>query len=194
MKNFTITSAIILILFISMAGCKKDSKNEEINKNYLKVGSFKCDLSKGILLKVPYDDTLNCMMLELFSPGIIIHENLTWPDSLSGNGHTITFIMYNTSGSDKLPPGEFTVSNPSDTYHSGTLLYPEYLLDWNINQEPDPAFCFVTSGTLKVIQNGAEYELSFKGKDMTNNTISCYYKGAIKYYDYYGDKSVTKSN
>lgn len=192
MKRLTSALTLILLLCMIISGCKKDNK-EETTTNFLKVGSFRSDLSNGMLLSIPYDDTLNCMILELLSSGITVHGNSTWPDSLSGRGNTITFMIY-TTASDKLPLGQYTVKSPADPYQNGTLVYPAYILDWNINHEPDPAMSFTTSGTLKIIQNNAEYELSFSGKDMSNTAVSCNYRGSVRFHSYYGDKKMGKHN
>jgi hypothetical protein len=188
----TILVPIFLLCFFT-EGCKKDKNKDETTTNFLKVGSSRSDLSQGIILEAPLDDTLNYMVLELFSSGITIHEYSEWPNSLTGNGNMVAFNLY-TTALDKFPLGEYTVASPADTFHNGTLIYPEYILDWNINLDPEPAFAFTTSGTLKVIQNGPEYEISFNGKDMTGNAVSCYYKGSIRFSSYYGDKKTAKIN
>jgi hypothetical protein len=190
MKPHFSTLAIIFLLLITLSGCKKDNK-DETTSNFLKVGSFRSDLSQGIILEVPYDDTLNHMALELFSSGITIHEYSEWPNSLTGNGNMVAFDLY-TTASDKFPLGEYTIVNLGDPFQNGTLTYSTYILNWNISLDPAPAYSFIISGTLKVIQNGPEYEISFNGKDMTGNAVSCYYKGGIRFSSYYGDKKIAK--
>lgn len=135
-------------------------------------------MSHGIVINYGSDNSVYNMEFALLSPGLIMHEIDGYPDSISGTGHVIIFSV-NTSGSDKITPGNYTFS---DSYLAGTFDAGMYQLNWDSQGNPDPDFTEITAGTIKIIGSGATYELSFTGKDGNNKTISGYYKGSLKYY------------
>lgn len=186
----------ILLLGITISGCKKDNTTDGgavTHDNFLAFNKSRFDLSKGRFIKIPYDDSLNYIMLELFSPGIIIHENIGSFDTLSGKGQAIIFSLY-SKGMENIPVGEFTISDTTNSNPEVTLEYSAYNINWNVDQDPDADFPFIFAGTLKVIKHGEEYELSFSGHDMIDNKISCYYKGSMIADDFYGNKKSQKNN
>lgn len=184
MKKITLNLAVLLIITIAFSGCKKDKKDDETTKNFLKVDGTDYDLSKGFLINYGIYGSSNNIDLVLISSGITVHEVMGLPDSVSGTGNAIYFELYSTSG-DKLQLGDYIYNDSGD---AGTFDWADYLLNWNATQLPDADFTNITSGTVKVINNGTEYELSFSGKDSNNKTISGYYKGSLKWYDDSGKK------
>jgi hypothetical protein len=74
--------------------------------------------------------------------------------------------------------------------NAGSMYSADYILDWDIPKAAD--FIEITSGSVKVIKNDAEYELSFSGTDIQGNEISGYYKGSMKYINYSGGKKSAK--
>jgi hypothetical protein len=129
------------------------------------------------------------MGMILLSSGITVHDVGGLPDSVSGTGHLISFEI-NTSGSDKLSPGDYAFSN---TFAVGTFDYGAYEVNWNTSLNPNAIGTELKTGTVKIISSGAEYELSFTGMDINDKAVSGYYKGALKYYtDFKKSGGVTK--
>ena len=178
MKSIISTLAVIFLLCIAITGCKKDKNDTK--KNVLKVDGTEYDISKGFLQYYGGNGSVYNIDLNLISSGITVHETLGLPDSASGIGHAIYFEMY-TSSIDKLALGDYTYNFSSQA--AGSFDYADYILNWNLSQQHNPTFIEITSGTVKVIKSGAEYELSFSGTDKNNKTISGYYKGSLTYYD-----------
>lgn len=176
MKSIISTVAVIFLLFIGITGCKKDKNDTK--KNFLKVDGTEYDISKVLLTNYGGASSVYNMELDFFSSGITIHEVNGIPDSISGIGHAIYFDMFSSSA-DKLALGDYTYNNTSQA--AGSFDYAGYVLNWNISQQPP--FIEITSGNVKAIKSGAEYELSFSGTDQNNKTISGYYKGSLTYYD-----------
>lgn len=187
MKSALTGIAIISLFCFVFIGCKKDSKNES-TKNYLKVDGVDYEISKGLLINYGENNMVYNIDLYLFSPGLTVHETDGYPDSISGTGHMISFEIL-TTGSDKLALGDYTYSNQE---LAGTFYYADYLLNWNSNLNPMADFVTLNAGTVKVIKNGTEYELSFTGKDVSNKAISGYYKGSLKYYTDYKKSAKAK--
>lgn len=180
--------AIILIVCFSIAGCKKDKKVDETTKNYLKVGGTEYDISKGILENYGEVGSAFQIDLNLVSSDIIMNENNGEITTFSGIGHEIYFDFFSSS-SDKLALGDYAYDN---TWNAGTFDYADYVLNWNYTKEPDfhnINYIEITSGSVKILKNGPEYELTFSGKNSDNTTITGYYKGVLKYYDYSKKKS-----
>lgn len=178
MKNPIFICVVAFLLFF--ASCKKDSPTQEKSTNSLKVDGIEYEISKGILMNYGGDGTKFNIELDLFSSGIIVHELLGLPDSVSGAGHGIVFNIYSSS-SDKLTLGEYSYNKSNQ---SGSFDDAYYVLNWDIAQQPTIDLIQINIGTIKVIKSGLEYELSFTGTDASNKVISVYYKGSLKYYKY----------
>lgn len=183
MKTFVSTLASVLLLCFALTGCEKDSKLNE-TKNSLKVDSTEYEISKGILEYYGSNGSGYNIDLTLYSPGITIHENQGLPDSVSGNGHTLYFEMYSSS-SEKLELGDYPENN---TGNAGTFDIANYIVNWDVALNPGIDLIPITTGTVKIIKNGPEYELSFSGTDINNKAITCYYKGNLKFYTIPVDK------
>ena len=178
MKTNVYKLAVLLLAISVIAGCKKDSK-DETTANSLKIDGTQYDMSHGIVINYGDYNSVYNMEIALLSPGLTIHDIDGYPDSISGTGHVIVFSVM-TSGSDKITPGDYTYS--SNSYNAGTFDYGIYELNWNSELNPDPDFTEITAGTIKIINSGTTYELSFTGTDSNNKAISGYYKGSLKYY------------
>ena len=188
MKANIYTFTVLIVTILTIAGCKKDSKDESA-KNSLKVDGTEYTMSKGLLVNYGDYNATYSMALYLLSSGLTVHELDGLPDSISGTGNIIVFEI-NTTGTDKLAPGDYTYSN---LYTAGTFSYGIYMLNWNSTQNPDPDLTELKAGTVKIISSGATYELSFTGTDINDKAVSGYYKGALKYYtDFKKSGGVTK--
>ena len=184
MKTFIFYLIILTMLGFAVEGCKKDSKNDGTTGNYLRVDGVDYPVSKGFLVNYGANNSVYHMELVLLSSGLTIHEHQGLPDSASGTGHVITYELSSSTG-DKLALGNY-IYNKSEV--AGTFYFADYFLNWNSTLNPYIDFIEITSGTVDVLNNGAEYELNFSGKDSNNKTISGYYKGPLKYYDGSGKK------
>jgi hypothetical protein len=178
MKTFMFTLAVILLLSFPIAGCKKDSNKDESKKNLLLIDGTEYAISKGYLEYYGLNGSGFNIDLTLFSSGISIDETMGMPSPSSGSGNMIYFEMYSPD-SDKLAQRDYAYNSAGN---SGSFDLASYILDWNIAVEPDIDFIPITAGTVKVIKNGTEYELSFSGTDQNNKVISVYYKGSLKFY------------
>lgn len=177
MKTKVYTLTVVLVSMLAIAGCKKDSKEDTV-ANYLKVGTTDYEMTKGIIINSGPDNSVYLMSVYLFSSGLTIHEVDGFPDSISGIGNMIAFDVY-TSGSDKITPGTY-IYNSSEL--SGTFSDELYSVNYNPLTNIGDDFTDVQSGTLKVIQSGTEYEISFSGTDVNGKAVSGYYKGSLKTY------------
>lgn len=183
MKTIVLNLVAILLLCSAIAGCKKNN-NDQTTKSYLKVDGIEYDISQGFIIDYGPYNAVYSIDLYLASSGIIFHEIGGLPDSVSGTGNGMTFEIL-SSDNGKLALGDYIYSDSDD---GGTFYYAEYIVNWNATQQPDAEFLEIVSGTMKVIQNGAEYELSFSGTNINNKPISGYYKGKLSYYNYFGNK------
>ena len=187
MKKIIFYLAIITMLCFAVEGCKKDSKNDGTTENYIRVDGVDYPISKGFLVNYGANNSVYHMELVLLSSGLTIHEHMSVPDSASGTGHVITYELSSSTG-DKLALGNY-VYNKSEV--AGTFYYADYFLNWNSTLNPYIDFIEITSGNINMINNVAEYELTFSGKDSNNKTISGYYKGPLTYY--YGSEKKKSS-
>jgi len=188
MKITLLNLLITGLLFIAVAGCKKDSKKDDATKNYLKVDGTEYDISKGFIVNYGGSGSIYNIDLVVVSSGLNIHDVNGLPDSVSGTGNTVYFEMY-SSVSDKISSGDYVYN---DSGAAGSFDYEDYMLNWNTTTQPNAETTEITSGTVKVINSGTEYELTFSGKDVHNKIISGYYKGNLKYYDDSGKKKSLK--
>lgn len=172
--------SFILLLCIAIVGCKKDSTKDLTPQNSLRVDGTEYGISNGLLINYGIDGGAYNIELDLFSSGITVYEYLGFPDSISGNGHGITFNVYSSSG-DKLDLVDYALNNSK---LAGSFDDGEYTLNWNVALNPDGNFSPLKSGTIKVINSGPEFELSFSGTDHNNKAISGYYKGPLKTYTF----------
>jgi hypothetical protein len=188
MKTIVSNLFFIILLCLAIEGCKDDSSDDGSTKNAMKVDGTDYDLSKGFVIN--YGDYNSVFAIDLFliSPGLTVHEFEGLPDSASGTGQLLTFEIFSSSG-DKIAVGDYVYS---DSENVGTFYYSGYMLNWNATQNPFADLTEISSGTLNVINSGAQYEISFSGKDSNNKDISGYYKGSLKYYDDSGKKKSQK--
>lgn len=177
MKIFIRNVVVMLLLGFAIAGCKKDSAKNE-TKNYVNVDGTEYEISKGFITNYGLNNSAYNLDLVLISSGLTIHEIMGMPDSVSGTGNVIYFEMYSSS-SDKIALGDY---NYNDSGNAGSFDYAEYMVNWNSALQPNSAGLEIKTGSVKVISNGNEYELSFSGTNASNTTITGYYKGSLNYY------------
>lgn len=178
MKTFIPNLTVILLLGFAIAGCKKDSTKDETTKNKVTVDGTEYEISKGFITNYGSYNSAYNFDLVLVSSGLTIHESSGLPDSASGNGNVVYFEMFSSS-SDKLALGDYVYN---DSGNAGSFDYADYMLNWNPTLQPNAFGVEIKTGTVKVINNGTEYELSFSGTNANNKTITGYYKGSLKYY------------
>jgi hypothetical protein len=183
-KRLNIYAIILLFAFI-VSACKKDSKTDTpLEKNHFSVDGADYDISQGFLSNMGMEGSAYRIDLNLLSSGLTIHEHLGLPDSLSGTGNIVSFELF-CSGTGKPSTGDYIFKI---THQAGSFDQAHYIFDWNTATNPNPTYINFILGTVKIIQNDPEYELSFSGTDGHNSPVTGYYKGSLKYYTYPGDK------
>jgi hypothetical protein len=129
------------------------------------------------------------MDLTFLSSGLIVHESDGEIDSLSGIGNVLYFEIF-TSDSNSLDSRTYNF-DPEQTYEAGT--FDNGIVGMNLNVLTFEGDYFpVVSGSIEVNKNGDEYEVSINCKNGTGKTITGYFKGTLKYYDY-GDVNLKRS-
>jgi len=187
MKKVLFLVAFVVIL----AGCKKDSNDEETKNNSIKYNGEEYSLSKGVLENYGkvYDMESYNMDLTLMSSGLVIHEVDGAIDSLSGIGNILYFEIF-TSKSGELDNGTYDF-DAEETYEPGTFDFGTVGLNLNaVTLEGEKIL--VESGTIKINQTGDEFEITVNCKNETGKTITAYYKGELNYYDYTADLKHSK--
>jgi hypothetical protein len=181
MKNFLKPFIAILLLSIFIAGCKKDE--EESVKNYFNYNGTEFILSQGFLEnygKYAADEGNN-IDLSLLSSTFTIHEKNGEVDSVSGVGDALYFEIF-TSLPDKLDVRDYTYDG-TESFAAGTFDFGMIGMGYNMDTETGPAF-EITGGKVSVTSNGAEYEITINCTVSNGKTITGYYKGPLKYYNY----------
>lgn len=170
-----------LILFLG--SCKKDDDSNSPSKNYMQLDASEYELSKGILEnygKYEGDNGYN-LDLTLFSSGLKIVEEDGEVSDMSGEGHAIYFEIY-TSTSKKLDIGTYEYDS-TGTGESGTFASGGCVADYNIETEEGTSL-ELSEGTLTVTKNDGIYEISFDCIAEDGTSVTGYYKGSLKYYNY----------
>jgi hypothetical protein len=181
---------ILIALSTIIGGCKKDSKDED-RSNAINYEGQEYSLSSGYLEyygKVAARESYN-MDLTFLSSGLKIHETNGEIDSVYGIGNVLYFEIF-TSDSNSLESRTYNF-DPEETYAPGTFDNGVVGLDLNVLTF-DGVYFPVVSGTVKVERNGDEYEVTVNCKNGTGKTITGYFKGPLKYYNY-GDVNMKRS-
>jgi hypothetical protein len=183
MRNTFFICATVILLLLAFSSCKKDSKKEDILKtNSFTIDGTNYDLAQGYIMGYGGYYSRNYYEMILYSGGLTLHEKMGEPDTMSGTGHYVYLEIY-SSGTDNIATGTYTYNN---TNQAGSFNYAVYIVNWNTELTSHPANREFASGNLRIIRNNPEYELSFTGKDENYKSISVYYKGRLKYYDFSG--------
>jgi hypothetical protein len=188
-RHITIQRTLMLfVLFVFVfSSCKKDDTTEAPQqKNHFNADGTDYELSHGFLSNLGMEGSTYRINLNLMSSGLTVHEQSGLPDSISGTGNEIAFELY--CASSGVPATGDYVFNPS--HIAGTFYLAGYSYNWNSAINPQPEYTTIILGTLKIIKNDPEYEISFSGTDSHNASVTAYYKGALKYYTYSGDEKL----
>jgi hypothetical protein len=179
---------IVLLSLIIFTGCKKD-KDENSYDNYIKYDDKAYPLDKGILENwgkwSPESD--NNLDLTLVSDSVNVIEWNNEVDSYSGTGHRIKFWMYSAS-SELLDNGNYTYDDLSSE-KTGTFDYGQLLINYNFDNEEGEIEQYVADGTVTVTKSGDTYEITINCTDEEGKSVTGYYKGILKYFDYNKKKS-----
>jgi len=178
----TLFNSFIAVLLISLfvAGCKKDE--DKTVKNYFNYDGTEFKLSQGFLENYgKYDNQGYNLDLTLLSSSFVVHESNGEIDSLSGTGDGINFEIY-TSLPGKLDVKDY-VYDATESGADGTFDYGSVVMNYNTTTELGSLF-YITGGKVSVTSNGSEYEISLNCTVSSGKTITGYYKGSLKYYNY----------
>jgi hypothetical protein len=190
MKNLYSIFIAFIVIFLSVAGCKKDDNSSSTTKNSFKYNNVEYNLSKGFLEnygQVSSGGAYN-IDLSLISSGFTIHESNGEIDSLSGIGEALYFELY-TSDPTKLAVRDYAY-DVSQTMADGTFDMGFVGVQYNASNDSG-TLDFINGGKLTVKSNGSVYELSFTGTTANGKSITMTYKGSLNYYNYGKKKSVT---
>lgn len=180
MKNLFRPFIAMLLLSLFISGCKKD-KNETAN-NQLSYNGTAFNLSQGFLENYGKSGTEGYNVdLSLLSSEFTIHESNGEISSVTGVGNAIYFEIF-TSLPGKLDIRDYLYDNMGSgtegTFDGGMLM-----LGYNVTTEAGTTVA-ITGGKVSVTSNGSEYEITFNVTASNGKTITGYYKGALKYYNY----------
>lgn len=179
---------IILLSLIIFTGCKKDKKESTVN-NYIRYDGTTYAIDKGYLenwgkWSLEGDNNLD---LTLVSNGISVVEVGGEIDEYIGEGNAIIFYMYSTS-TTRLDDGNY-VYDEDATEEAGTFEWANVVINYNIEDEEGDVDQYIVDGTVTVTKTGDVYEISFNLTDEDGKTVTGYFKGTLKYYDYDKKKS-----
>ena len=178
---------IILLSLIIFAGCKKDSKESTFN-NYIKYDGKTYDLDKGLIENWGQWDEDEAYNLDLYliSSGITLIESGDDWDIASGKGHGIYFEMY-ASSSTQLDNG--TYDYDAWGWEAGTFDYGWVSINYDVALDDAEIDQDIEGGTVTINKSGDTYEITINCTDEDGKSVTGYYKGTLKYYDYDKKKS-----
>ena len=180
MKNLFKPLIAVLVISLFIAGCKKDKKEETV-KNYFNYNGSEYILSQGFLENYgKYEDEGYNIDLTLLSSDFTIHEGSGDIDSISGKGDILLFEIY-TSLPNKLDVRDY-IYDATESGAAGTFDWGVIGMDLNIMTETGAAY-EITAGKVSVTSNGSAYEITINCT-ANGKTITGYYKGSLKYYNY----------
>lgn len=177
---------ITLLSLIIFAGCKKESK-VNTSDNYIKYNNQTYQIDKGVIEnwgKGDFDEGYN-IDLTLFSDGLTPVEIGGMITSASGNGHVIYFEMF-TNSSTQLDNGTYDYDW---SYEAGTFDYGWILINYNGDLDDAEIDQDIEDGTVTINKSGDTYEITINCTDEDGKSVTGYYKGTLKYYDYDYKKS-----
>lgn len=181
MKNLFTPFIAVLIISLFVSGCKKD-KNETV-KTYFNYNGTEYNLSQGFLEnygKYGAEEGYN-LDLSLLSSSFTLHYSNGEVDSVSGIGHALTFELFTTLP-DKLDIRDYAY-DATESGAAGTFDWGMVLMDYNTLTETGTSF-EITGGKVSITSNGSEYEVTINCTTSDGKTITGYYKGALKYFNY----------
>ncbi len=170
-------------------GTLKYYNKESTYENYIMYDGQMYPMDQGVLEnfgKWEVDEDYN-LDLYLFSNGLkIVEDNGVWIEEI-GKGHMIYFEMY-ASSSTQLVNGTYHYDD-SYSYLAPTFAYGEILIDYDADQYTFGIYKYIEGGTISVSKSGDVYEITINCTDEDGKTLTGYYKGILKYYDYDKKKS-----
>jgi len=180
MKNLYKPFIAVLLISLFVAGCKKDKT--ESQKNSFKYDNTEHTLTKGFLENYGKSGIQGYNIdLTLLSSSLAIHESSGAVDSITGTGDGLLIELF-TSLPDKLDVKDYiydaTKSGADGTFDDGVVFIsfnPSTLIG---------TFYEITGGKVSVTGNGSEYEITINCTASNGKTITGYYKGNLKYYNY----------
>ena len=180
MRNLYKPFIAVLLLSLFIAGCKKD-KTETV-KTYFNYNGTDYNLSQGFLENYgKYGDQGYNLDLSLLSSNFKIHESGGALDSVSGTGHALTFEIF-TSLPGKLDVRDYNY-DATASGAEGTFDYGMVVMDFNASTETGSIY-EINGGKVSITNNGSEYEITLNCTASNGKTITGYYKGSLKYYNY----------
>jgi hypothetical protein len=200
-----LTLAMVLMNFMLASCSKKDEniKDEDSGAgNYFKLDNAEYKLSAGLLDNYGTDDSLEwhygyAQYLLLYSNGFTLSVDTDHSDivdwDIIGKGNALVIDLYSSTGS-MLDNGEYSYSNaiPSPI---GTFDFASCLTDFDaaIDDESQENKIFeIVSGKLSVSRTDNTYTITINGTTADGKTITGYYKGSLRYFDFSGyDKKST---
>ena len=189
MKHLFKPFIILLLVSFFVASCKKDEKTV---KSYFNYNGTDFVLSKGFLESYGKSGTEGYNIdLTLLSSSFTIHDKSGEVDSVSGTGDALYFEIF-TSHADKLDVKDYTY-DATESGADGTFDQGEIGMGFNMETLTGSALN-ITGGKVSVTSVGSEYEITFNCTATNGKTITGYYKGPLKYYNYDNKKkSILKS-
>ncbi|OYT13682.1 MAG: hypothetical protein B6I19_03875, partial [Bacteroidetes bacterium 4572_114] len=179
------TFLALLAVSVLFVACKKDDDNDP-PKNQMTIAGTEYDFTQGVIEN--YGTWLSVEAynfdVTILSPGLTIHEINGEIDSVSGIGHGISFEFYSADSTD-LAKGDY-VYDEDGNGGAGTFIYAGAVVNYNTETEEGTEY-EITEGKVTVSQNGGSYELSFDCKTDGDVSVTGFYKGNLKHYDYTGD-------
>jgi len=180
MTKFTKPFIAILLLSLFVSGCKKDEKKTV--KNYFNYNGTEYILTQGFLENYgKYGDQGYNIDLSLLSSSFTIHQSNGEIDSVSGIGDALVFQIY-TSLPSKLDVKDYTY-DATGSGADGTFDWGMVAMDYNASTSNGTQY-EITGGKVSVTSNGSEYEITINCTASNSKTITGYYKGSLKYYNY----------
>ncbi|OQX77956.1 MAG: hypothetical protein B6D64_07500 [Bacteroidetes bacterium 4484_276] len=185
MKNLKTTFLALLAVSVLFVACKKDDDNDP-PKNQMTIAGVEYDLNQGVIENYGTWSSVEAYNFDLtvLTSGFTIHDSDGEIDSISGIGSGISFELFSFD-STEIAKGEY-VYVADGNGQAGTFTYAGAAVNFNAETEEGTEY-EITEGKVTVSQNGGSYELSFDCKTDGDVSVTGFYKGNLKHYDYTGD-------
>jgi hypothetical protein len=181
MKKFRILLMLLLVAVVLAPGCKDDD-DDTTPSSQMTIADTSYEMSQAVLENYGQHSGAGYNFdLILLSQGFVLHEVNGELDSVSGVGNGLSFEIF-TATEDMLDAGEYLYDGEG-TEAPGTFDEGVAVVDFNTITE-DGNYYDITNGKLTVEKSDNTYTFTFEGTDSHNVTITAYYKGVPKIYDY----------
>lgn len=175
MKHLTKLFCGILMLGITIAGCKKD-KDPGI-KSYLQVNDTTVTLTHGTLKYYGADTEGYWFGLGLLTSAITIDAAGYWENS----GSVIDFEILSTS-ENSLSSGIYSYPISDSYYPLFSISESNHCLNWSeagMNEWNILEICSLT-----IVNNNNSYIIDFAGIDENGDNVEGHYEGTLEYWDW----------